>query len=387
MSLPKITSAMFILTHACNLACRYCFVHQEPCHMTYDTALEATKFLIKNAEESNQTPSINFFGGEPMLKWDDIIVPLTKWIKEEYQKPFSLAITTNGTLLNEERLQFLKDNDIGILLSIDGAKETQDYNRPYHDGSGSFDTLEKILPKYLELFPNGTFRMTTIPQTCYNIFSNIKYAIKLGYTSFFVVPNVFEEWEESSREVVKHEMQKYADYYIDCFRKGKTPIFFSTFEESLKEIKQINAAVKAKSFRTAMSCKACGKCGLGASRFASIHPNGNVYGCQEMTSNEGEKSIFYIGNIYSGIEEWRRERLMAEFDKEPVKGDKCESCKYNRICNGGCVANNYLATGSLTKLPEVYCWWKRVLLDLAIYVMQTLGKEGNEKFREKWVKL
>lgn len=49
--------------------------------MTYDTALDAAKFLIANAEEVNQTPSINFFGGEPMLMWDSIIVPLTNWIR------------------------------------------------------------------------------------------------------------------------------------------------------------------------------------------------------------------------------------------------------------------------------------------------------------------
>ena len=33
------------------------------------------------------------------------------------------------------------------------------------------------------------------------------------------------------------------------------------------------------------------------SRFASIHPNGDIYACQELTSNDGQNSIFWIGNI------------------------------------------------------------------------------------------
>lgn len=384
MALPKITSAMLILTHACNLQCRYCFVHQEPCHMTYETALDAAKFLIANAEEVNQTPSINFFGGEPMLMWDSIIVPLTNWIRQEYKKPFQLSMTTNGTLLNEERIKFMKDNSIGLLLSIDGAKETQDYNRPYHnDTKSSFDTLEKILPLVVENF-STTFRMTTIPPTCHHVFENIQFADSLGFKSFFVIPNVFEEWSEEEKLTLKNEMTKYGDYYIECLRTGKQPINFSTFEKAFSDIKAINNAISNNQYRVSPKCQACGKCGLGASRFASIHPNGNLYGCQEMTSNEGEKSIFYIGNIYTGVEEDRRAALMALYDSNKVVGINCETCKYNRICDGGCVANNYLATGSITQPPNMHCWWNQTILDEAIRVMQILGNEGNEAFRIKW---
>ena len=387
MNLPKISSAMLILTHACNLQCRYCFVHQEPCHMTYDTALDAAKFLIANAEEVNQTPSINFFGGEPMLMWDSIIVPLTNWIRQEYKRPFQLSMTTNGTLLSEERIKFMKDNSIGLLLSIDGAKETQDYNRPYHNASNSsFDTLEKILPKIVENF-STTFRMTTIPPTCHHVFDNIQFAESLGFKSFFVIPNVFEEWPEDKKEILKNEITKYGDYYIDCMRNGKQPIIFSTFEGAFGEIKAINNAISNNQYRVSPRGKANGKCGLGSSKFASIHPNGNLYGCQEMTSNEGEKSIFYIGNIYTGVEDERRIALMELYDSADIIGSNCEACKYNRICDGGCVANNYLATGSLSHLPEMHCWWKQIMLDEAIRVMQILGNEGNETFRKKWVSI
>jgi radical SAM protein with 4Fe4S-binding SPASM domain len=110
-----------------------------------------------------------------------------------------------------------------------------------------------------------------------------------------------------------------------------------------------------------------------------------MYGCQEMTSNEGEDSLFYIGNIYTGVNDSRRKALMEKYDSEVANGSNCETCKYNRICDGGCVANNYLITGKLNKLPDEYCWWKQVLIEEAIYIMQTLGTEGNETFRMKWV--
>ena len=106
--LPKITSAMLIVTHACNLACRYCFVHQEPSRMTYDTAKRAAQFLLDNAEGTNDIPSINFFGGEPLLMWDSIIKPLTLWLREEVKKPFELSMTSNGILLDDKKIDFMK---------------------------------------------------------------------------------------------------------------------------------------------------------------------------------------------------------------------------------------------------------------------------------------
>lgn len=382
--LPLISSAMLVLTHACNLRCRYCFVDKKPEYMTYETALDAAQFLIRNAEASGKTPDINFFGGEPMLMWDSIIVPLTNWIRQEYGKPFTLSMTTNATLLNKKRIQFMKDNNIGFLLSADGTQATQDYNRPKANGGGSFEEASRWYQDLLAYRPSSLFRMTCIPPTCGNLYEDIRFAESQGFKSFFTVPNVFEEWDEEHRAIVEEQMCQYGDYYIDCFRHGTKPIKFSTMEDAFNEINLINMAGRKGEYRTSNKCKACGKCGLGASRFASVHPNGNVYACQEMTSNAGEENIFYIGNIYTGIQDERRTALMALYDSQVASGTNCGSCLYNNICDGGCVANNYMITGSVSKVPDVYCWWKQVVLGQAIRIMQTLGQESNVLFAEKW---
>lgn len=382
--LPLITSVMLVVTHGCNLRCRYCFVDKKPEYMTYQTAYDAAQFLIRNAEESGKTPDINFFGGEPMLMWDEIIVPLTKYIREDYKRPFTLSMTTNGTLLNKSRIQFMKDNKIGFLLSVDGGQTTQDYNRPKANGQGSFEDVSHWFPDLLQWRPNALFRMTCIPPTCGNLYDDIRFAESQGFKSFFTVPNVFEAWDEEHKQILKEQMERYTDYYIDCYRQNTQPIRCSTMEDAFRDIPQINTAAHSDSFRTSPKCSACGKCGLGASRFASVHPNGNVYACQEMTSNAGEENIFYIGNIYTGIDEERRRSLMALYDSETAKGPNCGACLYNNICDGGCVANNYMMTGSVSHLPDMYCWWKQLVLGYAIRIMQTLGQERNELFAEKW---
>lgn len=384
--LPLITSVFLNVTNACNLACRYCFVEQHPNFMSYETAKETADFLIRNAAESGDVPAINFFGGEPTLCWDSIIVPLSRYIREEYGKPFRLSMTSNCTLLDEERIRFMKEHEIGLLFSIDGDRETQDYNRPSHGGGSSFDLLEDKISTVALEFPGTTFRSTVVPETCGNVFHNILFAYKHGYRSFFIVPNVFEPWPSEARDRLKGELRKYSNWMMGWFRQGQTPpLSFSDYGKALSNIKRINAAVSRGLFREEASCGACAKCGLGASRFAAVDYKGNLYACQELVSpKDGENSVFYIGNISSGVDDARREALMASYHTKEDRTGQCMHCRLNRVCKGGCVANNHMITGDINHTPEMWCWWENALLDEAIYIMNTMGAEANPAFTEYW---
>lgn len=340
--------------------------------MTLDTAKDAAQFLLDNAkaEGKNARPEINFFGGEPMLMYDSIIKPLVEWVHNDLGENFKFSITTNGTLLDDAKICFMQRHKFGLLLSMDGNKPVQDYNRPYADGKGSFDGLVPIVPKVLSAWPGTTFRMTAIPDTCSHLFDSIMWAAAHGFTNFFVTPNVFEVWDADAISTLEAEMHKYADYYIESKANGVKPIKFSSFEQAFFDIGTIKDAEAKGLYRAIPKCRSEGKCGLGTSRFASIHPNGNIYACQEMTSNEGEESIFYIGSIYSGVDNARRRHLAESFDSVSAWGEFCDECEYDRICDGGCVANNYMITGKLGGMPEMYCWWKRLLLHEAIRVKE-----------------
>ena len=124
MEFPKITSAFLNLTNACNLACRYCFVKQSPDYMSCRTAQDAADFLAANAGDA--PPSINYFGGEPLMCWDSVIVPLTGYIRARYGERFRLSMTSNCVLMTEDKLRFMKENKIGLLFSMDGDRATQD---------------------------------------------------------------------------------------------------------------------------------------------------------------------------------------------------------------------------------------------------------------------
>lgn len=379
-NLPKITSAFLNLTNACNLACRYCFVEQKPEYITLQTAKDAANFLARNAEGTKEIPSINFFGGEPMLMWEEIIVPLTNYIRDRYGVSFHLSMTSNGTLMDRTRAEFMVKNNVGLLFSMDGDKPTQDHNRPRRDGKSSYDVLKDKIPIILEYFPAVMFRSTVTPTTSGNMYLDMMFAEKMGFREFFTMPNCFEVWEET--ETLKSQLRLYSDHYIDCMLCGTKPIFFTQLEKFFRKIIWRNASIEEHKRRASPNCRACGKCGLGSGEYAGININGDVVACQELFSRcDG---YFTIGNIYTEVRDEARNRLINEYDKAPAFGDDCETCPLDRICDGGCVANNYLLNGDIHKVPDIYCKWERMLFDEAVYIMTALGSAENETFRARW---
>lgn len=384
MEFRDIYSIFLNVTNQCNCRCRYCWEEHNPNFMTYQVAKDAADFVISNAEKNGLIPSINFFGGEPTLCWDSIIVPLTKYIRQEYNKPFNLSITSNCLLLDDKKMDFMIDNDIGLLFSIDGDKETQNYNRPTKSGKSCFDILKVNIPLISKRFPNTTFRSTAIPETCENTFENIMFAYNNGYSKYFVIPNVFQEWDSDSRKIMGNEMRKYSDWCISCFNAGNIPgIIFDEYEKAYVKIQKINTAIVNNIYRDEFSCGACAKCGLGVGGFASVDYIGNIYACQELVNPKDIKdNPFYIGNIYTGVDIEKREKLSSLFNTKMDRTSKCSDCKLDRICNGHCVANNYMINGDVNKATEVSCWWYNLILDEAIYICNQLGE--NEAFIRYW---
>lgn len=389
-SLPKITSAFMVLTQQCNLGCKYCFVLQKPRSMTLNTAIDATEFLAKNAAEINEIPSINYFGGEPLLKWDEIIVPLTTYIRRKFGNNFQLSMTTNGILLDEEKLEFMRTNGIGFMVSIDGDKKTQDLNRPCKNGCSSFDILAPKLPLFLKYNPSMTFRATVDHDNVTEYLNNHKFAIENGYNNAFFIVNVFSKWSEKEKEELRRQIKMTADYYLELITKGKE-ISFNPFHTMFNKIERIKEAVASNSFRTAgEGLLAYGRCGLGASKFASIGTDGKLYSCQEMSDNDDTGRDFIIGDIYNGTDNQKRMEIINKFDPKRVHssdGMKCETCPFNYICDGACSINNYFANGDLNIMPSILCFYYQSLYEEALRLYELAKKYENhiEIFRNRGI--
>ena len=123
------------------------------------------------------------------------------------------------------------------------------------------------------------------------------------------------------------------------------------------------------------------RCGLGTT-LGSIGYNGNIYGCQEQTS-QGEKSIFYIGNIYTGgIDEEKHKNLLMNFyaPKKTICENKklCENCLLKTECRDfACPSTSYDLFNEFHKDSEIHCLWNLWMVQNSMIMMKKYVEENN----------
>lgn len=151
------------LTERCNLDCSYCcysgrFEGQRT-HgnrvMSLETAKKAIRQLLDQQPARKGRSPITFYGGEPLLEFDLLrqCVEFAEQDAAERGKQVRFSITTNGTLMNDEVVDFLVEHDFLVLVSLDGCREAHDRYRVFPNGKGSFDLVLRNLYRFAEKYP------------------------------------------------------------------------------------------------------------------------------------------------------------------------------------------------------------------------------------------
>ena len=381
-----IHNAVVNVTDDCNLRCPYCFTESNKRVIELSTMKAAIRFLIKESSripDLSAKPSICFFGGEPMMQFDHIIVPTVEWTEEtglREQYGLSFSMTTNGTLLTERRLQWLSKHNIHILLSIDGDKETQDSQRPGPNNSSSFDILGPKLPTLLKYFPDVIFRSTLEPYNVTRIYENYQFAKGIGFSHYFITPNSFAEWSTEQIKTALKQLSFIAASMYQDIKNGSQPLIWDEL------LKFISLCFHANKTSTATSTDTLKNCGTGI-KSVGIATNGDINGCQEHNTYL-EHDIFYIGNIYDGVDVERHKNLLEAYLALPhpickENPDLCNSCSFYHDCpQHFCPSHNLFSGATITENPMVVCMWKRFVKDLAYTILeQTVAEENQNMIR------
>lgn len=153
--IKKIERILFELTQNCNLTCKYCLYRNSSCfrkpsNVNLDLhlakrAIDYVYNLIKDREDRKFL--VGLYGGEPLLNFRTLkaIVEYSKAMFSHWDIRFNM--TTNGTLLTDDIIDYLISNDFSILVSLDGPKQVHDAKRVFSNGDGTFDIICKNLNK------------------------------------------------------------------------------------------------------------------------------------------------------------------------------------------------------------------------------------------------
>jgi len=116
-------------TTACQMRCTYCHVALGGDHAPAEVLDRTVDLLLTSRRQALE---LQFFGGEPLLRWDEVVRTMRRGdeLAAQRGKRLQYTITTNGLLLDATRLDVLRSHDVRVLFSIDGDPATMARYRP-----------------------------------------------------------------------------------------------------------------------------------------------------------------------------------------------------------------------------------------------------------------
>lgn len=356
------------VAHTCNLNCAYCFASQGKYHgeralMSFETGKRALDFLIEHSG-SRTNLEVDFFGGEPLMNWEVVkqLVLYARSVEKEHHKNFRFTLTTNGMLIDDDVIDFANREMSNVVLSLDGRREIHDALRVDYSGAGSFD---RIVPKFQKLvaarggknyYMRGTFTHRNPDFT-----KDIDEMLRLGFTELSMEPVVCAPGDAAALTqedlvVVLKEYELLAQKMLAAKKAGKE----FTFYHYMIDLTQGPCIYKRIS-----------GCGSGT-EYMAVTPWGELYPCHQFVGEEKYK----LGDIWNGITNHAAQEEFRACNAYTRK--ECEDCWAKLYCSGGCAANAYHATGSVSGIYAAGCelFKKRMECAIMLQVADALPQQG-----------
>lgn len=358
----------------CNLNCTYCYVYnmgdfsykKQPKFMSQDV-IESMLFKIKkNCIENNLKEFfIVFHGGEPLLAGIDFYTNFIKTQKKiiPHNIFIEYSMQSNGTLLTEECAKASKELDIQIGVSIDGSPSSNNTNRIYHNGKGSYDDIVRgfrIIKKiYGDEMANCLYVIDTTQKASevYNHFKGLgANSVHFLFQDFNYIKSVQDEVPKVGKwliemfdiwyndiDINKPNVRPLTDLIALIFGQSKgTEMFGSSINQTL--VVETNGSIE-----TVDTLKICGD-GFTNTNFNVLKDDLNTI----YKESKLAKKYYYS-----------HENLC----------DICQNCPIEPVCGGGYLGHRFAVNNRFDN-PSIYC---KEIIELVCHIQNEILKDISDE--------
>lgn len=307
-------------TLECNFRCWYCYEKHIQGRMTLDVSEKVKKYVNYIIEN---TPIFNFqldwFGGEPLLYFNEVVYPISQYIKELTGKrniQFSNSMTTNGYLINNDTINKLNEIKLNAFqITLDGYREVHDKNRRPVKQSGS----------YREIIQN-------INKICSSV-SGANVTLRINYTNKTIsdIHKIIDDIDIVNRKKIGISLQRIWQT-ID-----KEDDAGSGLEEEINLIKEKGIFIQHNTFNYNKGCI----CYADSVRQSVVNYDGSLFKCTARDFANLNYAVGYIDDDGKPI--WNN-NYYKHFLKAPFDNDECKKCEYAPACLGVC-SQKYIESG------------------------------------------
>jgi len=333
--------------------------------MSRETAIKAVDLFIK---ENNEKAKLSFFGGEPLLQFG-LVKELTKYAQEKGKQKgidVNFSIATNGTLVDEEVLEFFEEYDFRVELSIDGDEKSHNINRPMRNGGNSYQAVVKNLSELQKRAGHVAVTGVITPETALHLSQNSQHVVdELGVKSYIMVADYTAPWKEEHLSTVLDQLLMLEDWYLEKSRRGDA-FYYSLFDV------HIAAHIRG-------GFKPGDLCDVGR-KVCAVGEDGRVFPCVRFAGKPLKAKNYVLGHVDTGLN-WKK---CSDISAENLKPrTQCNDCNLDGRCITYCPCLNWDTTGSLSEVPGILCAFESMVIPIADRIARTLFKEKDPSFMKK----
>ena len=323
---PQTLTAWLHVTNACNLRCTYCYLNKTNAAMDETTGCAAVEAVFRSAlKHKFRAVKLKYAGGEATLNFP-LVVALHAYAKSlatRHGLQLREVVLSNGVGLTPARIDFMRDENIRLMISLDGIGAAHDAQRVFANGKGSFLQVSRSIDRALA---RGLSPHLSITVTAHNADSLADAVVFALDRDLLFNLNFFRENECAAG--------------FSDLRAGEAKLIagtrraFAVIEERLPRRSLIGALVD----RSAFNSPHDRACGAGHS-YLVIDEKGGVARCQM----EIEKTVadVFVEDPLLAVREER-----DGFQNIPVdQKEGCRDCEWRYWCSGGCSLLTFKMTG------------------------------------------
>lgn len=373
-----------IPTLRCNHFCIYCFAKSKPLDaigydMDEDTAKATVDFIFQSPSKDI---TIEISGGEPLANFP-IVQYLIEYSKEKNKvakKNLQYALVTNMTLMDNDILKYLMENQVGISTSLDGPKEVHNKNRKYLNSTNTYEDVVYWIDVIRK--QHGYPKVGALPVVT-------KYSLPYAR-------EIVDEYLSHGLKTLRLKYMTEVGHAQQLWRKiGYTPEeYLKLWEDTLDYILQLykqgvafNEGLTMLLLKKIIETENPGytdlemPCGAAISQLAYAQ-NGNIYTCDEARAFE----TFRIGNVRENTysEVLTSKPVLDMVDLSSCCSLLCDECVWKPYC-GICPVISYSVNKTvIPKLPQDFrCRIHSYLFDNLF--KRLVFSKGDRDIMLKWV--
>lgn len=317
------------LTHECNLRCKHCYQDDYSKDLKIEQLEDIFYQYLNYIKDNNYKGHINFTGGEPFIKREELFNLLNLCDKHN----ITYGILTNGTMINKELISEIKTlkNLRFIQMSLEGTQQVNDDIR----GRGNYERVMKSV-KLLNKAKIQTMISFTVHENNHKELRKLIWLCRLHGVKRF--------WTDRFIPIGGIDEYKYKEINI------------ITTENYMKVIKIIGQehklnwlGMRVHTNRALQFMSGCGEfyeCSAG-NKLLTILADGTLLPCRRLPIELGNLTEENLSTILKD-----NETLKNINDCKLSK--ECQQCHLSKHCKGGAKCLTFALTGELNR-KDINC--------------------------------